>query len=156
MYVKRLVFAAALLVATTAVPGHASGFGGYAAGNLNIRSGPSTSFPAVGVLSAGTGLSVHGCLARYTWCDVSASGLRGWVSGAFIQTEYRERRVFVPSNARQVGVPVITFGFQSYWNDHYRDYDFYNDIDRWDEYHWQDDGPPPGWQDDWDYEDDEY
>ena len=72
---------------------------GYSGGNLNIRSGSSSRFPQVGVLGAGSELRIHGCVARFTWCDVSASGVRGWVSGAHIQFIYEARRVYVPAYA---------------------------------------------------------
>ncbi|WP_245448196.1 SH3 domain-containing protein [Bradyrhizobium nitroreducens] len=131
---------------------------GYSGVNLNIRSGPSVRFPAVGMLGAGSGLVIHGCLDRYAWCDVSASGMRGWASGAHIQFVHDERRVYVPAYAAQVEIPIVTFNVINYWGDYYRDRDFYHDLDRWSSYHWEDDGSPPGWRDNWggDYEGNEY
>lgn len=138
---------AVCVLAGFAQPAYAA-LDGYSDANLNIRSGPSERFPAVGVLGAGTSLTIHGCLPRYTWCDVSASGLRGWASGAYIQILDGEERVYVPSRPREV--PVISFEVNSYWPDHYRDLEFYSDVDDWEDYRWEDDGAPPGWRDDWD------
>ncbi|WFU38881.1 SH3 domain-containing protein [Bradyrhizobium sp. CB82] len=131
---------------------------GYSGVNLNIRSGPNVRFPAVGVLGAGSELVIHGCLARYTWCDVSVSGMRGWASGAHIQFVHEERRVYVPAYAAQVEIPIITFDVTNYWGEYYRDYSFYHDLDHWSSYHWDDDGLPPGWRDNWDgyYDGNEY
>ncbi len=131
---------------------------GYSGVNLNIRSGPSVRFPAVGVLDAGSELVIHGCLDRYTWCDVSASGMRGWASGAHIQFVYEERRVYVPPYAVLVEIPIVTFDVTNYWSEYDRDNDFYHDLDHWSSYHWADDGSPPGWRDNWDqdYEGNEY
>ncbi|ABD88281.1 SH3 domain-containing protein [Rhodopseudomonas palustris] len=123
---------------------------GYSGANLNIRSGPSTRFPAVRRLAAGSALTIHGCVANYKWCDVSASGVRGWVSGAHVQFVHDARRVYVPAYAAQSQIPVVTFNIGSYWRDNYRDYGFYGDIDRWNAHHWEDDGNPPGWRDNWD------
>lgn len=129
----------AILVTVFVQPGRAADLAGYSGVNLNVRSGPSVRFPAVGVLGAGTALTIHGCLARYTWCDVSASGLRGWALGAHVQIAHAERRVYVPAYAQELEIPVITFRVDNYWHDHYRDYQFYNELDRWTDYRWEDD-----------------
>ncbi len=128
----------------------AADIAGYSGVNLNVRSGPSVRFPPIGMLGAGSALTIHGCLARYTWCDVSAPGLRGWASGAHIKFIYEARHVYVPGYAAQVEVPIVTFNLPSYWDDYYRDYDFYGELDRWSQYRWEDDGAPPGWRDNWD------
>jgi uncharacterized protein YraI len=149
---------ALLLMIVSAGEGLAGTSAGYSGVNLNIRSGPSARFPAVGVLGAGSPLTIHGCLSRYTWCDISASGVRGWASGANIQFVHEARRVYVPAYAAQVGIPIVTFNLTSYWHDYYRDSSFYGEIDRWSNYQWERDGNPPGWRDNWndDYVDHEY
>jgi uncharacterized protein YraI len=131
---------------------------GYSGVNLNIRSGPSAKFPAVGVLGAGSELTIHGCVKEYRWCDISASGMRGWASGAHIQFLYENRRVYVPAYAAQVEIPIVTFHVSDYWNTYYRDYSFYSEYDRWSDYHWWDDDYSPGWRSNWDdsYEGHEY
>jgi uncharacterized protein YraI len=141
---------ALLLLSTFAGEGHAGTSDGYSGVNLNIRSGPSVRFPAVGRLPAGSSLTIHGCLARYTWCDASASGVRGWVSGAHVQFVHDARRVYVPAYAAQAEIPVVTFNLSSYWHDYYRDYGFYGEVDRWNDHRWENDGNPPGWRDNWD------
>lgn len=127
----------------------AADLGGYAGVNLNIRSGPGVRFPPVGVAGAGSELIIHGCVERYTWCDVSASGVRGWASGAHLQFVHEARRVYVPAYAVQVDIPILTFDLTSYWGEYYRDRDFYSEYDRWSAYQWQDE-TPPGWRDRWD------
>ncbi len=138
-----------LLLVAFSGDGHAGTRDGYSGVNLNLRSGPSARFPVVRRLAAGSVLSIHGCVARYTWCDVSASGVRGWASGAHIQFVHEARRVYVPAYAAQAQIPIVTFNIGNYWHDYYRDYSFYGDLDRWNEYHWEDDGNPPGWRDNW-------
>lgn len=123
---------------------------GYAGVNLKVRSGPSARFPAVGVFGAGSELTIHGCLSRYTWCDVSASGVRGWASGAHVQFVHEARRVYVPAYAPRVEIPIVTFNLTTYWEDYYRDRDFYGELDHWSHSHWDDDASPPGWRDNWD------
>ena len=154
---RNISVTAACLSVSVIQPVLAAEFTGYSGTNLNIRSGPSVRFPTVGVLGAGTALAVHGCLSRYTWCDVTASGLRGWVSAAQIKMNYRDRRVYAPAYAKEVRVLILSFSVGSYWFDHYRDQDFYGERDRWTGYRWKGDGLPPGWREDWDAdEDDEY
>jgi len=152
------VCAIAMLMICVVGDVYAAGQVGYSGVNLNIRSGPSVRFPAVGVLGASSELVIHGCIARYTWCDVSASGMRGWASGAHIQFVYEDRRVYVPAYAAHVEIPIITFDVTNYWREYYHEYDFYRDLNHWSGYHWADDGSPPGWRDNWDdyYEGNEY
>ncbi|CCD89486.1 conserved exported protein of unknown function, putative SH3 domain [Bradyrhizobium sp. ORS 285] len=128
----------------------AASFEGYAGVNLNVRSGPNVRFPTVGVLGAGSPLTIHGCLTGYTWCDVSASGFRGWASGALIQFSYETRRVYVPACAPRVEMPIVTFHIDTYWRDYYRELPLYGDLPRWVDYHWDENNPPPGWRDNWD------
>jgi uncharacterized protein YraI len=151
-FMKRLtIVCSTVLVIASAFAGEAraADSAGYSAVHLNIRSGPSVRFPAVGVLGAGSALTIHGCIARYTWCDISTSGLRGWASGANIQFVHEARRVYVPAYAAPVEIPVVAFDLSSYWHDYYRDSSFYGDLDRWSTYHWEEDGSPPGWRDNW-------
>ncbi|MDU6729813.1 MAG: SH3 domain-containing protein [Bradyrhizobium sp.] len=128
----------------------ATGLEGYAGVNLNIRSGPNVRFPAVGVLGSGSSLTIHGCLSGYKWCDVSASGLRGWASGAHIQFIYETRRVYVPAYAPRVEIPTLTFHIETYWHEHYREQPLYVDLPQWVGYHWEEANLPPGWRDTWD------
>lgn len=119
----------------------------YSAVNLNVRAGPGSRFPAVGMLGAGIPITVHGCLVRYIWCDVTASGLRGWVSGAYIEIVSDARRVQLPAYSHGENFPVVTFHIDSYWEDHYRDYPFSNEMDHWRD-EWDGDRVPI-LQDDW-------
>lgn len=105
---------------------------GFATANVNMRSGPSTAYPAVVVIPVGAPLTVHGCLSDTPWCDVSFVSGRGWVAGRYIQTTFRQNRVYVePRYYRDLGVPVITFEAGRYWDRYYRDRDFYRERDRW-------------------------
>ena len=114
---------------------------GYANSNVNLRAGPSTGYPVVAVLEAGTPLEIFGCLDEYTWCDVDWRGYRGWVASRYLDYDYRGRRVVVEDYAPRIGVPVIGFEFNDYWGRYYRGRSWYSNNDRW--------GPPPprrgGW-----------
>nr|WP_206116752.1 SH3 domain-containing protein [Rhizobium laguerreae] len=105
---------------------------GYSTANVNMRAGPSTRYPAVAVIPAGSSVEIRGCLSDVNWCDVEFYGGRGWVSGQYVQALYRQRRVYVgPQYYRPLGIPVIRFSVDNYWDRYYRNRDFYRERDRW-------------------------
>ncbi len=129
---KKILFGAMTLVAGLS-PALAEAAEGYATANVNMRSGPSTSYPAVTVIPNGTPVEIHGCLADLPWCDVSFYNGRGWVAGRYVQTVYQRNRVYLePRYYRPLGIPTITFSVGNYWDRYYRDRPFYRDRDRWD------------------------
>jgi uncharacterized protein YraI len=130
--VKKILFGAMTLVAGLS-PALAQAAEGYATANVNMRSGPSTSYPAVTVIPNGTPVEIHGCLADLPWCDVSFYNGRGWVAGRYVQTVYQRNRVYLePRYYRPLGIPTITFSVGNYWDRYYRDRPFYRDRERWD------------------------
>lgn len=103
---------------------------GFATANVNMRSGPSTRYPAVTVIPVGTPVEIHGCLADTPWCDVSFYNGRGWVAGRYVQAQYQQRRVYVePDYYDSLGIPLITFELGNYWDRNYRNRDFYRERD---------------------------
>ncbi|MBU1314389.1 MAG: SH3 domain-containing protein [Alphaproteobacteria bacterium] len=131
---KHLLSAAAALCALVALPSIAdAAVRGFSTANVNMRSGPSTSYPAVTVIPEGSPVTIYGCMSSVNWCDVAFSGGRGWVSGNYVQAAYRQRRVEVgPRYYQPLGIPTVTFEIGNYWDRHYRGRDFYRDRDRWD------------------------
>jgi uncharacterized protein YraI len=99
--------------------------------DVNLRSGPSTRYPAVDVVQGGDRVRVHGCLSNRSWCDVSYDGERGWMSSKYLAYSYRGRRVRGPEVVRIVRPPVVTFSIGAYWDRHYEDESFYEDRWRW-------------------------
>ncbi|WP_275789638.1 SH3 domain-containing protein [Pararhizobium gei] len=124
-------FKALLLGLTTLLlPVGAQAAEGFATANVNMRSGPSTGYPAVTVIPVGTPVEIHGCLADIPWCDVSFYDGRGWVAGRYVQANYQSRRVYVePDYYGALGVPLVTFEVDRYWDRHYRNRNFYRDRD---------------------------
>lgn len=131
--VKQTLFKALALIALIATPAIAeAATRGFSIANVNMRSGPSTAYPAVVVIPNGAPLVIHGCLQDRPWCDVSFNRGRGWVSGNYIQAENRQRRYDVePRRYRELGVPIITFELGRYWDQHYRNNSFYGERERW-------------------------
>jgi len=77
------------LPSALASPSHAQGLSGPLPGSvhvadaragLNVRSGPGTVYPRIGVLARGQGGQVAGCDARGRWCALTfPGGGGGWV-----------------------------------------------------------------------------
>ena len=128
---KRILFALAsslfLLASTSAF----AAFDGYVSTNVYLRAGPDSGYPRVARLRAGTSVFIEGCVDDWSWCDVSSRHDRGWVSGRYLQHEYQGHRVLIPRYGVRIGIPIISFVFGSYWNDHYRSRSWYRDRDRY-------------------------
>ena len=143
-----------MALATVLSPVLAEAAEGYATANVNMRSGPSTAYPAVTVIPYGAPVDIHGCLADVPWCDVSFIGGRGWVAGRYLQTDYRQNRVYLePRYYRPLGIPTVTFSVGTYWDRYYRNRDFYRERDRWDRGPSQYDRNRPSWSRDRDRND---
>jgi uncharacterized protein YraI len=104
---------------------------GYVTGNANLRAGPDSSYPSVAMLASGTEVAIEGCVDGWSWCDVASGDERGWISGNFLQEEYQGQRVLVPSYGVQIGIPIVSFTFGSYWDDHYRNRSWYSSREHW-------------------------
>lgn len=104
---------------------------GYTTGNVNLRAGPDTSYPLLDTLPAGAPVNLQGCTSGWEWCDVVFQGERGWVAGNFIQYQYQNQDVLVPQYGAQIGIPIVTFVIQTYWNSYYRNRPFYSERQRW-------------------------
>ena len=100
--------------------------------NVNLRAGPSTQYPAVNVVRSGDGVRVFGCLSNRSWCDVAYAGQRGWMSSNYLAYVRGGTRYVGPQVVTSIGVPVISFSFGNYWDNHYRGRSFYRDRARWD------------------------
>lgn len=127
MIAKTFLAAAALLVAALAPSAAEAAAAARVTGDVNLRAGPSTSYPRILVVPEGARVTVHGCLQNRSWCDVEAFGERGWLSSRYISIFYQDR---VYRTRPQVVVPGVTFGF-GYWDRWYADRPFYRDRDRW-------------------------
>ena len=109
---------------------------GYVTGDVDLRAGPDPDYPTVATLNAGTPVSIQGCVANWSWCDVATASDRGWVAGDFLEEDYEGQRVVVPAFGVQVGIPIIRFSFDAYWgahyhNEHYQTRSWYSDRARW-------------------------
>lgn len=126
---KRILSMVALSLSLFATSAFAA-FDGYVTGSVYLRAGPDSSYPRVARLHRGTSVVIEGCVDDWSWCDVSTRNDRGWLSANNLQHEYEGHRVLVPRYGVQIGIPIISFVFGSYWDDHYRSRSWYRDRDR--------------------------
>ncbi len=127
----KIRYALPLLSAAMTVSAVAQAATGYTTERLNLRAGPGRDYPTIVSIGRNAKVTVHGCLNRYDWCDVSKGRTRGWVDGSSLAIPYQGRRVGVVEYGPRVRVPVLTFSFDNYWDNHYRRAAFYHDRDNW-------------------------
>jgi uncharacterized protein YraI len=99
--------------------------------DLNMRAGPSSRFPVITTLPADVRVEIYGCVDGYEWCDVSWRGNRGWVFADYLNYRYDGRLVPVVDYGPRIGIDVVGFSVDSYWQSHYRDRPWYDDRSRW-------------------------
>jgi uncharacterized protein YraI len=59
----------------------------YSSVDLNLRTGPGEEYPVLGVLKKNDEGDALGCVADWSWCDVSFGGFHGWVAAEYLVTQ---------------------------------------------------------------------
>jgi uncharacterized protein YraI len=122
-----------LLLGGVAIPLPAFAATGYLATTVNLRAGPSTSYPIVARIPGETILNVEGCLRDGSWCDVTWKRKKhvlehGWVSSRFLESAFRKKNgQYVIRSREALEVPAVRFDIVPYWDAYYRDSDFYHE-----------------------------
>jgi uncharacterized protein YraI len=127
----RHLIVAATFIGGLFVPAIAAAASAYTTDDVNMRAGPETGFPRIVTLPAGAAVTVYGCTYGWSWCDTGWRGLRGWVSARYLEYPYEGRRVYLPDYGDAVGLPIVTFRFEAYWDRWYSDRPWYRERDRW-------------------------
>ncbi|MFM0730084.1 SH3 domain-containing protein [Paraburkholderia sediminicola] len=94
---------------------------------VDVYAGPSGDYPVAAQVPPGAQLTVYGCVSDYSWCDVEASGLRGWVYGGYLDYPYQGTEVPIMTYGVQIGLPIVAFSFGTYWDHYYRGQPWYHD-----------------------------
>jgi uncharacterized protein YraI len=108
-----------VLVAGLVLPSSAFAALGFATGNVNMRTGPSTGYRVIVTIPRGASVRIYGCVRGFRWCDVRWGGWRGWVSSRYLSSRGyygRPPSIWGPV----IGVPIIRFHFDRYHDRHYR------------------------------------
>ena len=111
--------AAAVLSLATISTAAAAAFTATLTTGVHLRAGPAIVYPSVMVLPSASVVQVFGCEQAYNWCDVQFGAERGWVDAAFLQAPSASGPVVVADSAAVLGVPTVTFVFNSYWSTYY-------------------------------------
>jgi uncharacterized protein YraI len=114
MITLRSLLIVGVLALAYALPSSATAEPGYATGNVNLRTGPGSSYHKILVVPAGARLNVFRCSS---WCRVNYRGHRGWVFAKYVAAgrSYRRPAPFYRS-------PPPRFGYyrRPWWDDRYR------------------------------------
>jgi uncharacterized protein YraI len=123
--VMRLSLAAvALVLAGAWVPVQA--FTASIVTHVHLRAGPSIEYPGVVMLAPGAVVEVYGCEQGYGWCDVQVGPDRGWIAASYLQMPSPGGPVIVASGGVGLGIPVVSFVFDTYWGNYYRGRPWYS------------------------------
>lgn len=129
---KRVTLSVAATVAALMFgPNLASALTAMTTEPTNLRAGPAFDFPVVDRIPDDARVTVHGCVRAYRWCDISWRDARGWVSGDELAYFYRQRYVPIVEYGPRIGLPIVVFSFDTYWDRHYRGRRFYGERTRW-------------------------
>lgn len=77
--------------------------------DLNLRAGPGPAYPIVSVIPAQTEVSVGGCLAEQSWCQVTFAGQDGWASGDYLTVVENDAPVAIYPNRERLRVQTMTY-----------------------------------------------
>src|SRR5262249_2909179 len=99
--------------------------------SIDLRAGPAFDSPVVDRIPSDVNVDIHGCLGGYRWCDVSWRDARGWLPGNQLAYIYQGRRVTVLEYGPRIGLPVVGYSFDSYWDRYYRSRPFYGERARY-------------------------
>lgn len=127
----RLALAVVALMLCALAPRGAWAFAATVTTRAHLRSGPSIEYPSVAMLPPGITVQVYGCEQNYGWCDASLGPDRGWVDAAYLQMASPSGPVVLATGGVALGVPIIAFSFNSYWDSYYRGRPWYGQRARW-------------------------
>ena len=92
-------------IATLLVAGPAFAINGYSTAHLNLRTGPGTQYPVVGVMEYNVRSQITGCIADYSWCAITVAGLNGWASAEYLVIDQGGQVMQI--TGPDSGIPVV-------------------------------------------------
>lgn len=129
---KKLATTAIIALGMLAMPAIASATAtAHTNFTVSLRTGPDAGYPRVAALRAGTPLQVHGCINDWSWCDVAIGYDCGWVSAGYLDYVDRGRRIAVNRYGASIGLSILHFVFNAYWDNHYRNRAWYAQRRQW-------------------------
>ncbi|HET7716891.1 MAG TPA: DUF1236 domain-containing protein [Bauldia sp.] len=77
--------------------------------DLNVRAGPGTQYPVVGVLEAGSAVALGGCIEGSKWCSVNLSGVTGWAYSDYLVADLAGTQVVLTERPAELSVPTVVY-----------------------------------------------
>src|SRR5262245_36627378 len=142
--IRRPFAAAMLLLSAAFLPAAANAATGYVDGTTELHAGPDYDYPTVSVIEDGAPVEVFGCLEDWSWCDVAFYQDRGWIAGDNLESIWEGRRRPIAYAAPYIGLGVLAFSFDTYWDRHYHARPFYRERTRW--HNWSSHNHRPSWE----------
>jgi uncharacterized protein YraI len=99
--------AVAAAVVSLLSAGPAFAISGYSTAHLNLRAGPGTQYPIVGVMEYNVRSQITGCIADYSWCAITVAGLNGWASAEYLVVDEGGSILQVDEQGAATGIPVV-------------------------------------------------
>ena len=97
----------------------------------DLYAGPADSYPVVAQLDPNSPIQVFGCLDDWSWCDVGAGDLRGWMYSPDITYAYEGGYVPLYSYAPSLGIAIVPFSLDVYWGRYYHGRPWYSQREEW-------------------------
>ena len=105
---KLMTSVAAIAAMTIAAPVAAQTAEAKTSAEVAVRTAPSEFAPATVYLGADETVTIEGCLADVTWCQVSYDGKTGWTSGQYLLVAQGTDPVLLLDNPDSVTVTTLT------------------------------------------------
>ncbi len=74
---------------------------------LNVRAGPGSNYPVVGVLAAGQSATLQGCLKNGKWCSIAEAGGQGWVYSDYLAGDFGGETVVLSQRPANAEVAIV-------------------------------------------------
>ncbi|OJU52378.1 MAG: hypothetical protein BGO03_12030 [Mesorhizobium sp. 61-13] len=75
--------------------------------DLNLRAGPGSQFPVVGVIGAGQTTVVKGCINQGKWCNVVTGAEDAWAYSDYLMMDSGGTQVILTQRAPSAGIAVV-------------------------------------------------
>lgn len=105
MKTKFITTAAA--VALLAATGAASATPVTATTDLNLRAGPGPQHPVVGVIGAGEGAELRGCIENSKWCIVASADGEAWAYSDYLTADLGGQRIVITERPADSGIVYV-------------------------------------------------
>lgn len=76
--------------------------------DLNVRAGPGPQYPVIGLIAAGEGAALNGCLEGSKWCQVTTGSGQGWAYSDYLTGDFGGQSVVLTERPAEA-VPVVTY-----------------------------------------------